>query len=67
MTFEEVHDKIFSGGKASSLSEAKESGEILTTYGGKSQQMFAVVLAESKKCLSKMRKNGRPGPSLSFT
>lgn len=49
MTFEEVHDKIFSGGKASSLSEAKESGEILTTYGGKSQQMFAVVLAESKK------------------
>lgn len=49
MTFEEVHDKIFSGGKASSLSEAKESGEILTNYGGKSQQMFAVVLAESKK------------------
>lgn len=49
MTFEEIHDQIFAGGRSATLAEAAERGRILTTYGGKSQQMFAVTLAESKK------------------
>ena len=49
MTFEEIHDQILAGGRSATLAEAAERGRVLTTYGGKSQQMFAVTLAESKK------------------
>ncbi len=48
MTFEEIHDKILAGGCSKDIAEATECGRMLTTYGGKSQQMFAVVLHESK-------------------
>lgn len=52
MTFEEIHDKILAGGESATLAEAAERGRVLTTYGGKSQQMFALTLAESKKMFS---------------
>ncbi len=49
MTFEEIHDKIASGGRPENMEEIVESLHKLETYGGKTPQMTALRLAESRK------------------